>query len=218
MKIKEIVFIIIINVVSNIISYVIQLAFGTPINTQVPIWLLFFAIGLVLSVVYLFILQWKVDPVLKITGELKTCIDDFEKFFRHPNWAIMPNPFDKEPKLWKYYVDSFSCVLFSWYSALRKRFTESKKSGGEIDQASLVEFSNEFCDIVTEYMRFAGTFVELTKTNPIPEHIRRQYNDRFVTDFNTIFRPNMIQYLRSVEKIAKCKMNCSSIESVAPIE
>lgn len=96
---KEVIFAIIINVVSNGIFVLMQAVSGVSIYQQVPIWVLSLSIGIVLTVSYLIVLRLKVDPFLKLVGDLKTCIEDFEKFFNHPHYAIMPNPFNNEPEL-----------------------------------------------------------------------------------------------------------------------
>jgi hypothetical protein len=169
----------------------------------------------ILTVLYLLLtLRTKIDPVLELKDDLGICIEDFEKFFSHPHLAIMPNPFTKEPDFWKYYVDSFS-VLSKWYSNLKTRFAKYKE---HIDMAALMDYKGEFCEIVEYYLNFAETFSELTKKYPIANHIRKQYNMSFANEFNTIFRPNFIKYLRSLGQKLGQKMEDEKISPAKILE
>ena len=213
---REILIAIVVNLVSSGMFLLFQIFLGpSGLEQQVPIWVLALSVGLMLTVMYFIILRMKVDPFLRLIDDMRNCIDDFEKFFHHPHWAIMPNPFSEEPEFWKYYENSFSNVLYSWYLSVKKRYDEARV---DMDSNTLIGYSNEFRRIVCYYLMFAKSFRTLTKKHPIPNHIRKQYNMSFVNEFNTIFRPNLLNCIKNIQRTIGKEIPNSDIEPAAVLE
>jgi hypothetical protein len=212
---REIFIAIIINLLSNGIFLLFQSFGSQPLELQVPMWIFVLFVGVTLTITYFLILRIKVDPFLELIDDLEICIEDFKRFFNHPNWAIMPNPFSSEPEFWKYYENSFSFVLKSWYLNLERRFKKQRK---DVDDDLLIEYSTEFCEIVNQYLTFSKVFQKLTEKHPISENIRLQYNTSFVNEFNTIFRLNLINYLKKLERITSKRIEKSDIKPATPLD
>jgi len=209
---------ILLSIIIDLLVGVILLALPSvvPISVlQIPsfLGLLFINDLLILMAIWLF--REKEEPIIKLSGDLKMCFEDFGKFFGHPYRAVMPNPFQKEPDFWKYYENTFSYVLYSWYSNLKVRFDKSRM-GMDIDE--LVSYSNEFCEIVKLYLVYAESFREFVKKYPIPKHIREQYNTKFVSEFNTIFRPDLIKFLKNLQMQTDKEKITIDIGSAAALE
>jgi hypothetical protein len=194
-KFGDILLAIIINLISSAI-FLLLTSLGYLEALQIPNWLALLFAGLMLTMVNFFIFRKKEEPVIKLLIDLKMCIDDFEKYFRRPYWAIIPNPFKEEPDFWKYYEDTFTYVFHSWYSYFKERFERSRT---DMDIDKLVSYSNEFLEIVKYYLVYAKSFRTFVKKYPIPKHIREQYNTKFVGEFNTIFRPDLIKFLKNLQ-------------------
>lgn len=213
---RDILIAFVINLISNGVFVLFQVVSGSgALELQIPIWILILFVGTVLTVTYFIILRVKVDPFLELIDDLRVCIEDFERFFKYPCRAIMPNPFSEEPEFWKHYEKGFSHVLYSWYSSLKRRFEKSRKG---MDEDILVAFSNDFHDIVRYYLSFAESFREFVKKHPTPKHIRKQFNTNYVEEFNTLFRPNLVNYLRKLQKITNKKIVESDIKLATKLE
>jgi len=212
-KFGDILLAIFINLISSAIFWFLT-SLGYLEALQIPSWLALLFAGLMLTMVNFFIFRKKEEPVIKLLADLKMCIDDFEKYFHHPYWAIMPNPFKEEPDVWKYYNDSFSYTLYSWYSDFKKTFEKSRTA---MDIETLVSYTDGFCEIVQNYLRFANSFRDLAKRHPVTKQVREQYNSKFSSEFTTIFRPNLINYLKKLSRETDKEIS-ADIGSPATIE
>ena len=60
---------------------------------------------------------------------------------------------------------------------------------------------------------YAESFNNLTKKYPISKEIQEQYNTQFVDEFITIFRPDMVKYLKNLQRHTGNKMETIEIDS-----
>lgn len=195
--------------IANVLWVFLQnLSLFSLLQFPIPVWIFVLSVGFLLVIINFGILRKKVDPLMRKTNSklaegLNDCIRDFQKFFRHPYYAIIPNPFDNEPEFWKYYQDSFAYVLHSWFLSLKDRVESLMVSPS---QGIITQYSEEFYSIVEKYLIYAETFRGFTKTYSIPDYIREQYDMKFVEEFNTTFRPNFKNYLNSLQKVVTKKI------------
>jgi len=149
--------------------------------------------------------------------DLNLLTEELEKFFHHPSYAIMPNPFNKKPSFWKYFEGSFSGAYHSWVSSFKVRITESKKN---ITYEDLLNLWIEFCTIVGHYRSFALSFREIASTKEqeanIPEHIKKQHNTKFVEEFNVLLR-KIQEFAVEFEQASGLKVPNKQIEPAKPI-
>jgi hypothetical protein len=184
-------------IVSNILYALIQYVLGRP-TFQFQEWIMVFIIALIASFSTYVIFNKKEKPVFMLSAEFKTQIEHFEKYFHHPHYAIIPNPFDKKPEFWDSFFDLSSAFLRESYLRLGKNFEKSKK---DLTLEELKDISIDFCRIIENYLRFTRTLRSMASKYPLSEGIREQYNENFVTEFNTVFRPDLIKYLEKLERI-----------------
>jgi hypothetical protein len=149
---------------------------------------------------------------------LDLLVEEFGKLFNHPFWAIMPNPFNKEPNVWKYYVDSFSETYSSWVSSFKNRFRQSKE---QLDFQKLLDFWAEFCSIVRNYRLYAQSFRALAtlkeQASNIPDHIKEQFNTDFLEEFNHALLRKIDEYAIKFERASGYDVPGRKIEPVKPI-
>ena len=211
---KDVLISIILNLISSAIFLILQSVWLIA-EVQIPVFLGLLLVNDLFILMAISIFREKEEPVIKLSTDLKMCIEDFGKFFSHPFWAVMPNPFQEEPDFWKYYQDTFSYVLHSWYSSFKEGFEESRS---DMDINELGRYSSEFCQIVKYYLMYAESFREFAKKYPIPEHIHDQYNRKFVGEFNTIFRPEIVKFLKNLQRQAGKERISIDIGSATPLE
>lgn len=213
-RLEDILLSLIIDLIAGAILLLLQsLASIAPVQVPLFLGLLFVNDLFILMAISLF--REKEEPVIKLSADLRECIEDFGKFFHHPFWAVMPNPFEEEPDFWKYYQDTFSYTFHSWYSNFKERF-EKSRTDKDIDE--LVRYSSEFCEIVKYYLLYAESFRVFAKKYPVSKQIREQYNLRFAGEFNTIFRPDLIKFLKNLQRETGKEKISSDIGSATPME
>lgn len=158
------------------------------------------------------------DKMEEYVDDMNLLIEEFRRFFHHPNRGIMPNPFNEEPKLWKYYADSFFVVYFSWFSSFERRFREFKEKP---DFDKLYRFWTEFCSIIRGYRSYAQSFKAFASTQEqvqnVPDHIKEQFNQNFLEEFNHILLRKIDQYGVKFERASGRRISDKRIEPIKPI-
>lgn len=206
---------IIVNLIASVITLLLLPYIVTIAEIGIPVFIALLFVNDLLILMAISVFRKKEEPVIRLTADLKMCIDDFGKYFRHPHYAIIPNPFSKEPVFWKYYYDSFAYSFHSWYSSFRGRF---EKERTDMDIEELVIYSNEFYEIVKHYLMYANSFRALAKKHPAIPSIRDQFNRKFVDEFNHIFRPDFIKFLKNLQRETGEGKITVDIGSAAPLE
>ncbi len=160
----------------------------------------------------------RTDRIEDHVADMNLLLEEFRRFFHHPNRGIMPNPFNDEPKLWKYYVDSFSSTYFSWFSSFEQRFREFKENP---DFDKLYRFWIEFCSIIKEYRRYAESFRAFASTQEqvqnVPDHIKNQFNQDFLEAFNHILLRKIDEYGVKFERAFGHRIPDKRIKPIKPI-
>ena len=150
--------------------------------------------------------------------DINILTEEFERFFQHPYRAIMPNPFNKEPELWRHYADSFYEIYHSWFSSFKHRF---KKSAKKLDFAKLLQFWTEFLFIIKGYGLYAKAFRAFASTKEqaenIPDHIKEQFNTEFLDAFNHVLLRKIDEYSMKFERASGHKIPDKKMEFIKPI-
>lgn len=159
---------------------------------------------------------WK-ERIGDCVRDFDSLIKEFEKFFNHPYWAIMPNPFNQEPEWWKYYADTFFEVFKSWFSSLKDRFEGSKS---KLNSQTLLEYVIEFYSIVRYYRFYAESFRKKStmREYSIQRDLKKQYNESFVKHFNDVLLRNMSDFSKRFERIIDREIPDKKIDFVKEME
>lgn len=210
--IKGVIVSIVLGIISNILYDLLQFFSGGAIFQLQP-WITNFAIAFIASFSTYILFKKRDEPIFELSADLKEQIDDFNKYFNHPYNGLVQNPFDKSPEFW----DSFYEISHAFLTSSIMNLTNNlKKSRKDLNLEELESYSFDFCRIVNNYLKIAGIFRKMTKKYQLSAGIKEQYNEKFVTEFNTLTRPNLIRYLEKLEKTSKKEYGINkNIETVA---
>lgn len=187
-------------IIPNAIFFVLE-NLGGVVPIMATYWIFTIAVGIISSISTYVLFVKEDEPIINLSKEFKILIDDFEEFFNHPNSAMIPNPFDKEPEYWKLHFNLANRGLFNWYVFLKERVLKSNLKN-KIDIDELKNSVLELSKIIKYYLIFSEDFVFTAKQNSLSEGVRERYNKKFVNEFNTVFRTRLLNYFRAFSKVS----------------